>query len=66
MAVMNGIDLLTVGKILGHSNYQTTERYAHLADEAVRNSFNRVSGMMAGAIAPTAPFARPAKLRVVT
>jgi len=64
MAVMNGIDLLTVGKILGHSNYQTTERYAHLADEAVRDASNRVSGMMAGAIAPLGS-APPTKLRVV-
>ena len=65
MAVMNGIDLLTVGKVLGHSNYQTTERYAHLADEAVRNASNRVSGMMAGVIAPLRS-APQAKLRVVT
>ena len=65
MAVTNGIDLLTVGKILGHSNYQTTERYAHLADEAVRNASDRVSGMMAGAIVPVRN-EQPAKLRVVT
>ena len=51
MAVMNGIDLLTSGKILGHTNYQTTERYAHLADETIRRATDRVSGLMAGAIA---------------
>lgn len=65
MAVTNGIDLLTVGKILGHSNYQTTERYAHLADEAIRSASDRVSGMMAGAIAPLRAMPQ-AKLRVVT
>ncbi|MBL1435187.1 MAG: tyrosine-type recombinase/integrase [Rhodobacteraceae bacterium] len=65
MAVTNGIDLLTVGKILGHSNYQTTERYAHLADEAVRNASDRVSGMIAGAISPVRNDT-PTKLRVVT
>jgi integrase len=52
MAVMNGVDLLTVGKILGHTNYQTTERYAHLADETLRKASDRVSNVMAGAIAP--------------
>lgn len=47
MAVMNGVDLLTIGKILGHSNYQTTMRYAHLADESVRRAAGSVSGHMA-------------------
>jgi len=51
LAVMNGVDLLTVGKILGHSNYQTTMRYAHLADEGVRLAADRISGLMAGSIA---------------
>ncbi|MBD3678670.1 MAG: tyrosine-type recombinase/integrase [Rhodobacteraceae bacterium] len=55
MAVMNGIDLLTVGKILGHSNYQTTQRYAHLADEAVQRAAGAVASKMANALR------RPAK-----
>ena len=50
IAAMNGIDLLTLGKILGHSNYQTTQRYAHLADAGVCEAANAVSGMMAGAL----------------
>lgn len=50
MAVMNGVDLLTVGRILGHSNYQTTQRYAHLADEGVRQAASKVSGILAGSI----------------
>lgn len=65
MAVTNGIDLLTVGKILGHTNYQTTERYAHLADDAIRRASDRVSGMMAGAIAPVRKEPQ-ARLRIVT
>jgi integrase len=64
IAVMNGIDLLMVGKILGHSNYQTTMRYAHLADAPVRAAADKVSGLMAGAIMGGAPRAG-ARLRVV-
>ena len=25
-----GIDLYTIGKVLGHANYKTTQRYSHL------------------------------------
>jgi len=50
IAVMNGVDLLMVGKILGHSNYQTTMRYAHLADAPVRAAADKVAGLMAGAV----------------
>jgi len=64
MAVMNGVDLLMVGKILGHSNYQTTMRYAHLADAPVRAAADKVSGLMAGAIM-TAPAQLRTPLRVV-
>jgi len=64
MAVMNGVDLLMVGKILGHSNYQTTMRYAHLADAPVRAAADKVSGLMAGAITEGTPTAGP-RLRIV-
>ena len=64
IAAMNGIDLLTVGKILGHSNYQTTLRYAHLADEGVRTASDKISGMLAGAISRP-QHAPQARLRVV-
>ncbi len=66
MAVTTGIDLLTVGKILGHSNYQTTERYAHLADDAIRRASDQVSGLMAGAITPLRSEPPQARLRIVT
>jgi len=61
---MNGIDLLTIGKILGHSNYQTTVRYAHLADEGVRTSSDKISGMLAGAISSPHQTSH-ARLRIV-
>lgn len=36
--VSNGEDLYTVGKLLGHRNTSTTQRYAHLADERLRSA----------------------------
>jgi integrase len=31
----SGISLLTVGKVLGHASYQSTQRYAHLAQDTL-------------------------------
>ena len=42
-AVMNGLDLYTVGRLLGHADTASTERYAHLADEHVRKAAGRIS-----------------------
>ncbi|HBZ55685.1 MAG TPA: site-specific integrase [Syntrophobacteraceae bacterium] len=36
--VSNGMDLLTVGKLLSHKDSSTTRRYAHLSDERVRQA----------------------------
>lgn len=36
--VMNGVDLYTVAKLLGHSKPQTTQIYAHLAPEHLRSA----------------------------
>jgi integrase len=33
--VNSGISLLAVGKVLGHANYQSTQRYAHLANDTL-------------------------------
>ena len=35
-AAMSGLDLYTVGRLLGHADIASTERYAHLADEHIR------------------------------
>lgn len=31
----NGVDLFTIGKILGHADYKSTMRYSHLANETL-------------------------------
>ena len=35
-AVMSGLDLYTLGRLLAHADTGSTERYAHLADDHVR------------------------------
>jgi integrase len=42
-AIMDGVPLEIVGKMLGHKNYRTTQRYAHIADSALREAVNRTS-----------------------
>ena len=37
-AVMSGLDLYTVGRLLGHADTAATERYAHLADAHIREA----------------------------
>ena len=37
-----GVDLFTVGRILGHTSPATTARYAHLADAALHRAMRRV------------------------
>lgn len=48
-AIMDGTPLEVVGKMLGHKNYRTTQRYAHIADKALREAVNRTSKTIARA-----------------
>lgn len=41
--ISGGVRLETIGKLLGHSQYQTTMRYAHLMDDPLRNAANSFS-----------------------
>lgn len=49
-AVSGGESLPMIGKVLGHTQVQTTQRYAHLADDPVRATVDRISGGIAGAM----------------
>ncbi len=42
-AVMGGESLPMVGRILGHTQAQTTARYAHLADDPLQRASDRVA-----------------------
>jgi integrase len=45
-----GISLPIIGKMLGHSQAETTQRYAHLADDPLRQATDTVSSQIAEAM----------------
>lgn len=45
-AVMMGESLPMIGKLLGHTQPQTTARYAHLADDPLRSAMQRIDAML--------------------
>jgi integrase len=42
-----GQSLLLIGKLLGHKNAATTQRYTHLTDAPVKAAADRAAGTMA-------------------
>jgi integrase len=51
-AVAGGASLYLVGKVLGHAQAKTTQKYAHLADDPLRAVADATAGKIAGAMAP--------------
>jgi len=49
--VSEGASLYAVGKLLGHTRHQTTQRYAHLAPQALQETTERLGK----AYSPDAP-----------
>jgi integrase len=43
-----GLSLLVIGRLLGHTQSKTTSRYAHLADDPLREATNRIGAVIAG------------------
>jgi len=54
-AVAAGQGLPMIGKLLGHSQVQTTARYAHLAADPVRAAADQISSGIAAALGVAAP-----------
>jgi len=48
---MNGVDMVTVVKLLGHALVETTERYVHLSDQSVTDAADRVSSRIHAVLA---------------
>lgn len=47
----SGESLYILGKLAGHKRPETTQRYAHLADDPVRQSANRIASTIEASIA---------------
>ena len=47
---MGGESLPMVGRILGHTQAQTTARYAHLADDPLQRASERIASSLKQAI----------------
>ena len=50
VAINDQVPLATIGKLLGHVLPETTAKYAHLADDAIADAAQRVSGSLASAL----------------
>ena len=55
VAVSGGMGLPQIGKLLGHSQAQTTHRYAHLADAPIKSAAETVSGEIANLLGGEKP-----------
>ncbi|WP_098412531.1 site-specific integrase [Thioclava sp. ES.031] len=63
-AVSSGMPIQMVGRLLGHTQLQTTMRYAHLADDPVNRAAEENAAQLSAAIG--APADRGLTLRVVS
>jgi integrase len=55
IAVANGASLPMIGRILGHADTKTTQRYAHLSDAPVRHVVEELAEQVASAMRARAP-----------
>lgn len=49
LLVSGGLSLPVIGALLGHTQTQTTQRYAHLMDDPLREAANHVGAIVSGA-----------------
>ena len=48
MALAQGETVLTIGRLLGHRNPETTLKYTHLSDAMVRDAADVVGAVLGG------------------
>ena len=65
-AAMNGVDMVTIAKLLGHALVETTERYVHLSDQSASDAADRVSARIHAALAGSGTGGRPESRAVRT
>ena len=51
-ALALGESLTMIGKLLGHTQVQTTARYAHLARDSIQTAAARITGSIGGELMP--------------
>jgi integrase len=49
MGAGGGLGLPLIGRLLGHTQARTTQRYAHLADDPLREAADKIAGAITGA-----------------
>jgi integrase len=49
VGIGGGLSLPIIGKLLGHTQARTTQRYAHLADDPLREAAEKIGAVIAGA-----------------
>lgn len=49
-----GLSLQIIGRLLGHTQARTTQRYAHLADDPLKEAVAKIAAQIAGAGKPSA------------
>ena len=50
IAVKQGESIVTIGRLLGHSNAETTLKYTHLSDEGVLEAAQLMGGVLGGSV----------------
>jgi integrase len=50
-----GLSLPIIGRLLGHTQPRTTQRYAHLADDPLREAADKIGRVISNAAKPGAP-----------
>jgi integrase len=63
--ISSGFSLATVGAALGHTQPNTTARYAHLFDDVQREAANKVGSVLSGLTVKPSKRKRKPRLRVV-
>ena len=58
-AAADGASLYLIGKVLGHTQTRTTEKYAHLNDDPLRAVADRAAGRIANAMGIRAEDGKP-------